>query len=79
MRRNKNDIIILQSIIENDRVNSSANFTNLLLSDLNNLLREFFDFKEAPDLNIERSGGSYFVQINFTASRIKNFIDVEQQ
>ena len=78
MRRNKNDIIRLQSIIENDRVNSSANFTNLLLSDLNNLLREFFDFKEAPDLNIERSGGS-FVQINFTASRIKNFIDVEQQ
>ena len=77
MRRNKNEIIRLQSIIENDRITSVDSFNNLLISDLNNLLREYFDFKNMPTLKIERNGVDFKVEINLTASRIKNFINID--
>ena len=77
MRRNKNEIIRLQSIIENDRITSVDSFNNLLVSDLNNLLREYFDFKNMPTLKIERNGVDFKVEINLTASQIKNFINID--
>ena len=77
MRKNKNEIVRLQSLIENDRISTGDNFINLILSDLTLLLRQYFDFKENVVLNIERSGAEYMVQINLTASRIKKFINIE--
>ena len=77
MRKNKNEIVRLQSLIENDRISTGDNFINLILSDLTLLLRQYFDFKENVVLNIERSGAEYTVQINLTASRIKKFINIE--
>ena len=56
MRKRKNEIIRLQSIIENDRINTGDSFGNLVVLDLNNLLKEYFDFKDMPTLNIEKSG-----------------------
>ena len=77
MRKSKNEIIRLQSIIENDRITSGDSFNDLLVSDLNNLLREYFDFKNMPTLRIERNGVDFIVEINLNASRIKKFINIE--
>ena len=77
MRKNKNEIIRLQSIIENDRISASDNFNNLVISDLNNLLKEYFDFKSLPTLNIERCGADLKVEIVLTVSRIKKFINID--
>lgn len=78
MRKRKNEIIRLQSIIENDRINTGDSFGNLVVLDLNNLLKEYFDFKDMPTLNIEKSGSDLLVQISLSCSRIKNFINIEQ-
>ena len=77
MRRNKNEIVRLQSLIENDRINTSDNFIRLIVSDLDKLLREYFDFKDLPTLSIDRNGRDFIVQINLTATRIKKFINID--
>ena len=77
MKKNNNDIVRLQTLIENDRISKSDNFINLVLSDLTLLLRQYFDFKENVELNIEKNGAEFLVQVNLTATRIKNFINIE--
>ncbi len=78
MKNNKNEIIRLQSIIENDRISTSDNFNKLLMSDLTDLLKDYFDFKDNLTLNIERNGSCFQIGINLLVTRIKNFINIEQ-
>ena len=77
MIKDKKEIVRLQTLIENDRINAGDNFINLVVSDLTILLRQYFDFKENVLLNVQRSGVEYAVQINLTATRIKKFINIE--
>ena len=40
MRKNKNQLLRLQTLIENDRIITGDNFAEMLLSDLTKLLRD---------------------------------------
>ncbi len=77
MKKKKNEIIRLQSIIESDRINASDNFIKLVIEDLTKLFREYFDFKDNLTLDINKSGENYMVQTTILATRIKNFVNIE--
>lgn len=78
MKKNKNQLIRLQNMIENDRLTMGDNFIDLVVNDLDKLLRDYFDFRLPPELTIEKQGGSYFVSISINANRIKNFATIEK-
>lgn len=71
MKSNKNEIIRMQNIIETDRLNVKENFNNLMLSDLDKVLRDFFDYKKKPKLEIEKNKGEIKVKILLTAVNFK--------
>ena len=69
----KKEIVRVRSILENDRMNISDNFLELLSGDLSELLRDYFDFKGEPLVSIEKFGDRHKVEISILASRLKNF------
>lgn len=73
MKKIKNELVRLQSLIEYDRFNTGDNFTELIEGDLSNLLKDFFDFRDCPKLLISRCGDKIKVEVVLLADRIKNF------
>ncbi len=73
MKKDKNEIMRLQTMIENDRMNIGENFDELIMCDLNKLLSDFFDYKECPTLEISKVGDKLKVNISLTASRMRSF------
>ena len=78
MRKSKNQLLRLQTLIENDRIMTGENFTEMLLSDVDKLLRDYFDFSLPPNLAMERVGKGYLVSISINATRIKNFANIQK-
>ncbi len=68
----------VQNIIENDRASACNNFTELLINDVNKILREYFDFRALPKLKIEKSNGEYLINLSINAVRVKNFLTIEK-
>lgn len=73
MKKDKNELIRLQSLIENDRVNTGDDFIGLVISDAEKLLKDYFDFNTPVKLDIIKHGDKYKVQFYCLATRIKNF------
>ncbi len=78
MRKNKNQLLRLQTLIENDRITTGENFSEMLISDVDKLLRDYFDFSLSPNLTMEKGSNGYFVNISINASRIKNFANIQK-
>ncbi len=78
MKRKKNEIMRISNALENDRLNVGENFYDLILSDLNKLLDDYFCLIEKPSLTVVREGGSYIITISTSANRIKKFINIPQ-
>ena len=73
MKKDKNELMRLQTLIESDRVNMGDDFISLVESDVEKLLKDYFDFSSAPKLSITKFGDKYKVQLNLVVLRIKNF------
>ena len=73
MKKIKNELVRVQTLIESDRLSAGDDFINLVESDVSKLLKDFFDFNKSPQLNIDKSGGKLRVEIVLFADRIKNF------
>jgi len=67
------ELIRLQSVIENDRINCIDNFTELLLKDLRKILSDYFDFDNDIMIEINKQDRFYNVIISLKTLRIKNF------
>ncbi len=78
MKKSKNQLIRLQTLIENDRISTGENFSEMLINDVDKLLRDYFDFSLSPNLTMEKSGKGYLVNISINASRIKNFASIQK-
>ena len=78
MSKNKNQLLRLQTLIENDRIMAGDNFTEMLISDISKLLKDYFDFRLSPILNMEKTRDGYLINISIKASRIKNFANVQK-
>lgn len=73
MKKEKKELMRVQSILENDRMNVGDNFIELLVADVGSLLMDYFDFSGLPKIKMEKFGDRYNVEISILASRIKNF------
>jgi hypothetical protein len=69
----KSQLVRVQTLIENDRLNVGRGFMDLLLSDLSKLLFDYFDFNGAPQVEIQKNKGEYIVNITLNPVRIKTF------
>lgn len=78
MNKNKNQLLRLQNMIENDRLTTGDNFIQLVVCDADKLLRDYFDFHFPPELTIEKHRDGYLVNLSITANRIKKFANIEK-
>ncbi len=78
MRKDKNELLRLQTLIESDRLLTGDNFGEMLINDITKLLRDYFDFSMTPNLAIEKSRDGYFVNFSINASRLKSFANIQK-
>lgn len=76
MRREKNQLLRLQTMIENDRIITGDNFVQIVQLDLDKLLKDYFDYRDIPNLMIEKEGDEFLIKISFKALRIKKFANI---
>lgn len=73
MKKDKQQLLRIQSLIENDRLSADESFSELVAGDLGRVLNDYFDFKELPIVKIEKFGDRFKVEFSILASRIKSF------
>ena len=73
MKKNKKELVRVQTMLESDRLSTSDNFLELLTTDLTKLLKEFFDFNGSVNVFIDKKGVVYDVGFKVVANSIKNF------
>ena len=73
MKKRKNEILRVQTLIEQDRLKVRDNFEELIINDVNSVLKEYFDFAGNPSFSITKNGDRLLVNISFLAINIKNF------
>ena len=78
MKKNKNQLLRLQTLIENDRITTGENFSEMLVCDVDKLLRDYFDFSLSPTISMEKSNNGYLVNISINALRIKSFANIQK-
>lgn len=76
MKKETEQLLRLQAMIESDRVVTSDNFMELVSNDLSNLLKDYFDYKNVPQISIIKNGNGYELRINLQVLRIKNFASI---
>lgn len=76
MKKNKNELDRIQRLIKTDRMSVKENFNELLTSDLNNVFRDYFDYKGKPILKIEKNGDALLVSVSLFAMQVKTFLSL---
>ncbi|MBE5756439.1 MAG: hypothetical protein E7342_01435 [Clostridiales bacterium] len=69
----KKELVRLKNIIEGDRFLVKEDYVDLVVSDLYELLKDYFELKEVPVLTILRERDSYKITVTANANRIKSF------
>lgn len=73
MKKQEKELVRVNNMLNNDRVNIGDNFQNLLMIDLIKVLKEYFDMKENPSLVMQKESDFLKVSVNFNANTLKNF------
>ena len=73
MKREKKDLLKVQTLLENDRLNTGEDFIALVKNDTKKILSDYFEFNEQPTIKLEKTGDRLKVEISVYACRIKTF------
>ncbi len=76
MKKNKTELMRVETVINSDRLRLKDDFIKLMETDLAKLLGEYFYLETPPQTEIIKDAKEFKVNINFTASQIKNFIKI---
>ena len=79
MKKNKHEIARIENLIKTDRLSMKDDFSELLCGDLDRVMRDYFDYKGLPIVNIDRSGNAFLVRISVSASAIHAFSSIPSQ
>ena len=73
MKTKKNNIIRMENLINNDRLKNGGGFIGLLTGDIDRVLKDYFDYKGYPNVEVVKNSGNFAVTISLSAERIKAF------
>lgn len=73
MKIKKNSIIRMENMINSDRMKSGGDFIDLLTGDIDRVLKDYFDYKGYPQVEVVKNGGAFAVRIMIAAERIRSF------
>lgn len=73
MKKSKKEVLRLQNLIENDRLKINGDFEELVMRDIDKILKEYFDYKNMPQIAIVKNNGKYKINISVCSTRIKSF------
>ena len=73
MKNKNNQLERLENVITQDRMVLNDNFYNLFVSDLNNMLSDYFEFNDKPLVNFYKVGNKYSLEIKLDARRLLSF------
>lgn len=71
IKREKNELMRIQTVLEKDRLNVGKGFNELLSCDLNKLLKDYFDFSNDASVEITKGKGGYKLFIELDIIRVK--------
>ena len=73
MRNIENDVLRVENVIQTDRANCKEDFCELVIADVAKILRDYFDFKEQPLLEIQKESGLFKIKITLSAVNLYKF------
>ena len=79
MKKPSNEMMRVRRIIDGDKLDAKDEFFELLTIDLDNLLKDYFDYEGYPRVSIVKENGIFKTQISFNADRIKNFNSIPKR
>ena len=80
MRKGSRELLRIQNLIENDRLNVGKKFEELFICDLKNLLEDYFEIIKTPTLTSDKTKNGYKIIVEFDAKKVRsvNFLPQEQ-
>lgn len=76
MKKDKRELVRMQSMLESDRMQTGESFYELVCNDVGMVLSDYFEFTGDPKIKMEKISDRYKVEITILSSRIKNFDNV---
>ena len=73
MRAKRHSVMRMETLINNDRMRHSDNFVDLLTGDVDNVLKDYFEYKGYPSVTVSKNGNIFSVQILLNAEGIRAF------
>ncbi len=68
----------MENMINNDRMKSVDGFIDLLTGDIDRVLKDYFDYKGYPQVEVVKNGGAFAVRVTVAAERIRAFSALPQ-
>ena len=79
IKREKNELMRIQTVLEKDRLNVGKGFNELLSNDLNKLLKDYFDFSKDVIVEIIKDKGGYKLFIELEIVRVKGLNSMSKE
>lgn len=76
--KNSEDIMRIESMINNDRLNTNKEFERLFSKDIGSILNEYFLLNGLPKIAIEKKGKNITVSIIASINSVKTFSSVSE-
>ncbi len=73
MKRKKNEMVRIENLIKSDRMSVRDDFAELLVTDVDRVLRDYFDYKGLPKINVEKRNDGCYVDISLSVAFVKGF------
>lgn len=76
--KRRGELARIEQMIKNDRLTVKGDFSDLLITDVDRVLRDYFDYRGYPELKIEKNGDAYSVFFRISATSVRPFSSVPQ-
>ena len=75
----KNGLVRMETLINNDRIKNSDGFMELLTLDISKVLKDYFDYKGSPQVDVVKNGSVFSVSVSVAAEGIKSFLTIPKE
>lgn len=73
MKTGKNSLLRMENLINNDRMKRADGFLDLLTGDIDKVLKDYFDYKGYPQVEVVKYGNTFTVKMVLAADGIRSF------